>query len=592
MSSYVQQPGKTTFDETMLREIRKEADASLFFFARAILGLNLLTENVHQRWCDQLQGLWGEWERLCFCAFRGSFKTSLTSAFVLWYGLTRINRSVLLVEANEDNAIAHVKKLLFQLETNVLLQAVYADRLMPGLAGCSATELTFVRTDPNADPFLRCGGIHSGFEGKHVDLLWMNDLEGADAEKSNVENQEAAFFLFNRAEPLLTPSARKPQMLLEGTPHGDKPLMHRVRKMEADGSTRWSDRVNWKMIWLPVRDENGQPTIPEVKSSADIQRLQVAADHDDEAKKALAQHYDLLETVELGGGFDMGVIRRNFFEIHAGSLIRYPVYNVDIDSIDPETGAYSHTIEWKTVHMGYCRAFIHGDPTHRELNAMRSKQRPSVDAIIVTLVSPDFHVFVVDTFIQKAGIDGFAENFVRLYRKWGATWTAPPVCTFEAVGAQIWFPSYLKRLEKAEYSRGYHAFQRPWDPSMRRLPKLSARVVESYRAHAEKEAYIIQQLQAWHNWGWLHLHPNLTTLLRHHEVFPTEAEPIDGCDALAQGPSVWKPPMSAAAKQEIARRSLMMQLLASRRGTYETPWAHPGAGPPDGYRDRRVHAIN
>jgi hypothetical protein len=62
-----------------------ECERSLFFFAKYVLGFDLLTEQTHEKWADDIQKDFFEKDKIMRLKPRGCYKTSLYGiAFILW----------------------------------------------------------------------------------------------------------------------------------------------------------------------------------------------------------------------------------------------------------------------------------------------------------------------------------------------------------------------------------------------------------------------------------------------------------------------------------------------------------------------------
>lgn len=526
-------------------ELRRQSDASVFFFARAILGFDYLRPEVHGELCGKLQNLF-ELHRLLVSGFRSCGKTTCTQSAILWHGLTKIDLCGLLIEQRLENAEMHIAEMQRLMKQNPLFLQVYKDRIPPGFAGWNTQTIVFNRKSPRAKPFLRIAGLPSKLESQHYDFLWCNDLEGADADISDAPNRDSENFLFSRADPLLN-SPDKP-ILVEGTPHGQRPLVWKLRRLE-----------EWHKWWLPVHDENRRPTMPWYYGDKHIDRLYEKAKISRAAQRQLDQQYLLREHTSVGGQFAIEQIRSMCYEFERGSarMIRYPA--IVLQKKDPWSSEEPEpTVEWRNIDLSCCRYYIHADAKHKDETEKAKDSRPSVASIVVVGVTPDFHMFVADYWEAPVGNLGEQmKNYVRLYEKWGCYGA-----TYEAVAAQVWFKDAIEQYERA-YGKQYRARLNVANRTSRRLPMLSSRLEESHKANTPKEIQIIGSLEFYFDLGLLHLHASQTSLLHQLQIFPSDSEPIDGIDALAQGPTVWQPPLSDEYRDVLRKRR---DLIAYMRG--------------------------
>lgn len=553
-----------SYTKERLLQTQTKAEASFRYFAH-LMGVKDLDDGIHLELCLKLQD--PGWRRFLLSMFRGSYKTSITKTYIIWYLLTHIDHNALLVEQREKNAAAHNEEMQMMMKSNALFLEIWKQRLPAGYIGWNAEGWTFVRTSAVAHRSFRIAGLESRLESIHADIIWCNDLEGADAEIGEVPNESSERFIEDRSIPLLR-DRKKSKILVEGTPHGNYPLVHKLKE-------RWADRPEHVIFWVPIADENRKPTIPSIADQSVIDEIETNARRSHYARRMADQQFYLLPGSRGGGGFNMDVIEKFMYERPNAYVLRYPELDLG-KSLDPNTGLQMVISQSRNVEMRSMRYYMHGDPAHKGEGEHRPGVQPSEAAIIVVGVTHDFHVFVVDTWIKQAAFNEYLLAYVRLYCKWRA-YHAP---THEAIGAQAWFRPALKLMEETMFRR-YIGDPQPWDPSRPWLPRLSERLVDAAKGNIAKETQIIQSLELWFNMGWLHLHKDQIGLLTHLRRFPSPDVPYDGADALAQGPKVWSPPLSpeyhAAMKK---RRALLERLQLHEPLTgYRRPWVEQNLPP-------------
>lgn len=584
------------FNRQALAELRERARLSLFFFQRAIWGDKDLDYEFHVDLCNFYQGAppYEPWVRAVACGFRGSLKSSCGRAWIAWKGLYGAaagltleqvaeyvkrhdlqihvkpgvaipNWSALLIEQRYENAVAHHEMMQGKFTWSpqaALLQDLYRDRIPAGFADWNKARTVLVRTDPNAEPTLTVAGIDSRLESMHKDAIVCDDLEGADAEKSDVPNEESWRFIVDRAGPLLK-NQSEGQIVVLGTPHGPKPLVWRLRRLEGEGTLDNSQRPTWKIWWREVIDPStGRSRWPKrvLQSWCDDQERLARRSVD--FRRSWDQQFLLKEETEAGRLFDMAQVDARAFDLEGGRRIRYRSDIWDPKKVDDD-GFPVGKERWNHVDLSELRFFMHLDPKHRDPDDHKPGVRPSQAAIIVTGVAPDCHVFTVDAWIKEAGLDEFTEVFFMLYRRW-----APYRFTADTVGAQVWLKSFLRIFETTKY-RELLSLTRPWRPP-RRLPRPSGLLIEQHKGNVGKEEYIIQALEVMFNLGFFHLNRAHVELRNQIEHFPSTNTPADGVDALAQGPLVWD-------------RFVSQQGLAALRAKYEAIRRYRMVEPVTGY---------
>lgn len=548
------------FPESKIREWRERAEVDLYFFQKFLLRDHFLHHPIHIPLCRFMEDKTKK--RKVVCGFRGSVKSKTVQAWLLQQGLYNDSWSALMVEQRERNAVRHVQSMQDKFiygPTAGLLQDMYADRLPHGFKGWNSGQIVFKKTSPNAPPFLRIGSLEGRLESDHVDCIVGDDLEGADAEKSDAPNEESMRFAEDRAVPLLIKPAEG-FIIIVGTPHGSKPLVWELRKIADEQEERDpGNALNWTYWWQPVLDASGETVWPENFPSALINSLQIKARMNSNSRMMWDKQFMLRERSSSEGSFDMQKIEDNFFELKGGRIIRYPADEFDPTKLD-DAGEYHSEREYKHVDLSACRFFMHCDPVHKDPSERltKSPQEYSKWGLHACAVSPDFHIFVLESWIKDAPFDEFVEKFFQFYRRY-----QPIEWTWEGIGAQSWFKHHLRQLESTKY-RMLRSIPTAWRPGSRmdRISAPSTRIVELSTTGIAKEAHIAGQLEIPFHLGWLHLKSTNEPLLEELTIFPNANHSYDGLDALAQGPGVWRPPISPEAIRAAKRREEVKRWMA------------------------------
>jgi hypothetical protein len=565
-------PHLVKFDEAKRQELFRLGRRDLFFFTKGILGFKDLSEEFHwelsrfvmrgfdPRLLQELQRegieLGERWNRGLVCTWRGSLKSSIANIGLIAHQSIYVeSHSTMLIEQKSDNAkINHflpINDLFRNSRQADFLQWLYRERIPEGFAGWTTEQIAFLSDDPLSGPSIRYGGIDSAYEGVHVNLIVVDDPEGADAEKGDAPNAESYRLVMRRAPPLLIHPERD-RILLIATPHGDDPIVHKIREKASSA---------FAIFWREVVDSEGRSRWPERFTERTLATLKLD-------RELWDKQYMLLKSSSENALFDLDMIRENCYEWAArNQLISYPIREVDPDRLD-DSGYPTITQRRGTIALEACRFFLHCDPKHKD-RASSTKQ--SQAAIVVAAVAPDFNVFTVETWAEAVGLEKFAERVFFLYRKW-----APAVVTMEFIGAQSWFRDYAKALEGTKYKRlvSLPLFGREALP----LPRLTSRLVEAEKMNEQKEGYIIGQLAPWLHTGRLHVRADQDHLLTQLEHFPQPTGLKDLLDALAQGPSVWKAPVPYHPLNELRRRKRYLDLIQTPdpHTGYQRPWKDSG----------------
>lgn len=554
---------------------------SLFYFVVGICGLAAEDEDgtptvgeIHRELCAFLEGRAPHhpWNRAVVGMARGTAKSFWVRMYALWRILYIENFSVLLISNSAKNAQKlHFQKIYDLITTSrraEYIRWLFQHRFPPGLEGTNSEQIKLIQTDSQADVAFSYGGMETSLEGKHPDLILLDDLEGADAKKSIIPN-EAAYDTYQRVIPLPRFQVRS-QIIVVGTIWGKKSLLYRLRrevgwKEEADNE--WTPV---KFFWRPIRDPNGKSIWPERFPEWFIDQVL--------SKDAIFRTQYLL--LEDDGGetlIDLQVVAAAAYAWvdPEKTIIRYPAFKFDPSHVTDEGFVKPEPVE-AYVPIRKLNYFIHFDPLHRMKKVRRGtivRERPTTAAIAVVGVAPDGHAFVMATWVGDADLFGQASQLLHLYRQWPAL-----KVTWESVGAQHWLLTFIERQEEND-----HAWKRPTsfgkvsDGAV--LPALSRRLEEGQKTTEAKEWVFREILAPWLNNGVLHLDIDQLKgeLGRQLEGILNEEVPCDIADALAQGPEVWRPSASDLLGRDFqARRRFVDTFVKKRAAVLRTGWKPSG----------------
>jgi hypothetical protein len=557
---------------------------SFWYFLTAILGLTADDEDgnptlceYHRDLCNFLEGRPPHfpYHRALVCCFRGGSKSVIVRMYALWRCLYIVNFSVLILSNSAENAKkVHFLKILDLLTSSrraEYIRWLYQHRFPPGLAGSNSEQLKLIQTDAMRDAAISYAGIESALEGKHPDLVIIDDPEGADAEKSAVANADA-WAAYQRVIPLLRVPAQS-QIIIVATPWGDKPIVWRLR-----------DENNWtcdednatspvKIFWRPLLDHAGRSRWPQRFPDWYIDQLR--------KDSIFETQYMLSRKAKEVILFDLPAIIKHAYEFLGTdkSLLSYPGFKFDPDKVG-EDGFVRPEATVATVSVRKLRFYLHFDPLHKSAELRKSparSQRPATAAIAAVGIAPDLHAFVMETWTGTDDIDSQVRELMRMYRLY-----APFLVTYEAIGAQIWLRTYIETLERQDPN-----WRRPKSAGLlcppMYLPRLSLRLVEDTKTNESKEWTYREKLEPWLNHGTLHVNINQTVLLRQLEHVLNEDEAVDLIDCLAQGPEVWKPPAGDVSARDFeARRKYVDTYVRPQSASM----AKTGFSPPPWRRQR------
>lgn len=568
------------FTPDYLRALREKACSSLWFFNYSLLGGKDLYWPLHG---PMLEFLARDSNRKLLCAFRGSIKSWNVRGWLWWRGLhdgydrpDRPEFSSLMVGQKYDNIKASHEKLqdLFKYgPQSGLLQELYMNpevgepRIPEGFSGWTSNRTVLRSKDPQTEEFCSIGALEGRLESVHRRTIVGDDLEGADAEKSDAPNEESYRFVVDRATPLMVEPAKDIKLIV-GTPHGPNPLVHRLK-----------DAPGWDVFWQPIQDSKGKSVWPvrfpdewialSVKEANALGRLAI---------RGWDTQFRLKKVAGSGFGFDAEKVADAYYRFSDDRS--WVIYRALEYPEGPGREFDEPTPVVRQKKLLSLRYYIHCDTGHKGPGERKSKETPSKWAIIVVGVAEDFHKFVVDGYLERdTTFDQYITRMFTLYRKW-----APYRVTWEDIGAQAWLVHHVKAIERERFQPqgGIFSLPQPWRPTPHRLPNLSARMEEVGRGSVEKKDDIMEKLEVPFNLGMLHLHPKHEALIDEVKVFGhTDDESFDGLDALSQGAPIWQPAVSKEAVAQLRSFEQWMRKVRMVEETtgYSRPFAEPGDPP-------------
>ncbi len=572
------------YEESFRDKILEVSERNLYFFAKVVCGYTDFT-HIHKELCDSFDGRgdWGpDWTRAGIYWFRGAMKSSAVRAWALREVLHRPNHAIRYFGSSIDNAEQNFLRPLQLLFTEThgadFRRWLYRHRLPDDLKGWNTEEMPLKQTDAKAPIALTIKGVTSKREGYHGNDLILDDPEGAEAEKSNVEQVDALEFVSSMNPLLINPSTGR--IVLVGTVHGNDPLAYRILYENLDphvgapdGPIQWANRKRfWKISWKPVIGGDGLPVWPERFSTDTIEAIKKSTNARDFSKQ-----YMLLREGGKGGWWSRSILQRNMARWKIPNrLIAYRALQPDLDLWKRE-GKFKADWVDREVKPDELFFFGHFDPKHKEKTTSyrRAKIRPSKASIVVVGVTPDFHMIVMETWSEEAGFNAQVEKLRELHGKYGFR-----KLTHETVGAQAWLHDSLDREERANpyYGtvkvRGFLGVER-------RVPRLSSVLEEDKRKTSMgKEEYIFDRLDPYISACQLHIMEGQVELMEQLLSGGEGNGYLDLADALAQGPPVWSPPAGTEQQAKQRHEQKLLSQIGDKMTKYRSPLRSvPGRGP-------------
>lgn len=187
--------------EELLNWYRAQADASLYFFNKVILGYPDLTTGLHLPLCDFLQHSETDRGRGVLMP-RKFFKSTNVKGFTLWRLRKNTNLRFLFVGENDKVGGKNLSDIRWHLQNNQLLRALYPGMTPAEGAKWTESEIMLPRTKTFDEPTITTIGIGAKHTGFHYDVIIYDDPIGLVARDSPAE-MNAAIEWFKAAQGLL-----------------------------------------------------------------------------------------------------------------------------------------------------------------------------------------------------------------------------------------------------------------------------------------------------------------------------------------------------------------------------------------------------
>lgn len=166
--------------------LRQEAEKSLYFFAKGILGYKDFVPHIHGSPCAILED--PELTRAVIVFPRGWFKTTMcTIAYPMWLSIKNPEIRILLVQNSSTNACKKLSVIGQQWEKNDLLRQLYPE-LLPGIYsqwGADAKCLT--RKQPYPEATYEAAGTNTKVTSRHYDVIIQDDTVAPDLDELGEE---------------------------------------------------------------------------------------------------------------------------------------------------------------------------------------------------------------------------------------------------------------------------------------------------------------------------------------------------------------------------------------------------------------------
>lgn len=260
-----------------IQQLAQKGRESLFFLAKAILGFDRFTKEIHKPICDMIQD-YEKNTRNVLVLPRGWYKSTLaTIAYPIWRAINNPEVRILLVQNTYTNACGKLGAIKQIFESNDLFRLLYPDILPDNDCIWSKDAATVNRRGAYPEATYEAAGTGTQKTGQHYDLIIEDDtvspskdnLTGAMMQPTQAEIEKAIGW-FRLGTPLLIEPLDS-QRIVVGTRWAEGDLLGYIidKHPEFNQLTRAVKEVDGKP------DVNGEIQWPERFSQPVLDALEV-----------------------------------------------------------------------------------------------------------------------------------------------------------------------------------------------------------------------------------------------------------------------------------------------------------------------------
>jgi len=177
-------------DEKTIDELRAKCKKSLFFFARAVLGLKDLDRDIHRPICLALQD-YHKNTRVGVVLPRTWFKSSIGSyAYPIWRAINNPDVRILIAQNSVTNAKKKILAIKGAFESNALFQALFPELMPTGDRPWSSECLTVNRKLIAPEGTFEPAGTGTAVISRHYDVIIEDDTVAPDFDQMTGDIQQ------------------------------------------------------------------------------------------------------------------------------------------------------------------------------------------------------------------------------------------------------------------------------------------------------------------------------------------------------------------------------------------------------------------
>jgi len=513
--SVVDAPAMVRLTAEQLEAIRLRAEASLYYFAKAILGYEYLNEEFHRPVCDFVQS--PALRKLVVLA-RGHFKSTIAAiSYPIWRAVQDPSIRILLASSTATNAEKFLSAIKNHFESNGLLRALWP-HVLPDTSKVrwNNVEAELRRPKVWTEATFEAIGVGGKVASRHYDLIIEDDLVDLSDEEdlTDVAEKVAAAVNWHQYSRSLFVNAESGENLVIGTKWGRDDLIAWVENNEMASRIGDSPRA-FQRYWVPAL-RGGKPTF---RKSEDGRHGFTLA--------GLTELRAILGAYKFSGQYLLDPSDPSVAEFQR-SWLRY--YDLGEDGRLVPTGVVDKEGRSTAYGVGQLNRYVLVDP------ALSRKRKSDYTGLVVVGAGPAPLKFVLEATAIKAEPLELIEALIAANRRW-----APIAVGIEVVAFQKLLGPFLQFVAR---TRGIYIPVREFrtDTQVSKENRIRSLVPEFARGH-------------------VFLGRGMLELEQEIEGFPT-ARDQHLLDALAYGTQLW---IESESEEEVAAEAEEDEVALSAR---------------------------
>lgn len=255
----------TQLSTEMIHSLRERAKSDLYFFAKGILGFDLLVPHIHMPVCLMLQDQTRKRKRIVLP--RSWLKSTIGSiAYPLWRAIRDPNVRICVVQNSHTNACKKLAVIRGKVEGCPLFRILFPELLPTKKSTWTTDSLCLNRTAENAESTFEAAGTRTKLTSRHYDVIIQDDTVAPDLDdmtESGVllpseDDVNQAIGWHRNAMPLLV-DPKKGEIIIIGTRWFEKDLI----SWNTENEPHYAGYIRAVRETAGLADEEGALTYPE-----------------------------------------------------------------------------------------------------------------------------------------------------------------------------------------------------------------------------------------------------------------------------------------------------------------------------------------